>query len=144
MNARTGIAPDVALVLGIASTALPFARTAEDEAERWLRVLHLHGEVGSALQELGVSEGRVEEAEVGDDALRPGASVHDSDAIEKVTEHATRIASERGSDIVTTTDVLLAVMDVYGPEFDRVLRAHGTDRAEVIEQLGGTDTVRSG
>jgi ATP-dependent Clp protease ATP-binding subunit ClpA len=144
MNARTGIAPDVALVLGIASTALPFARTAEDEAERWLRVLHLHGEVGSALQELGVSEGRVEEAEIDEEARGLAASIHDSNAIERVTEHATRIASERGAQIVTTTDVLLAVMDVYGPEFDRVLRAHGTNRAEVIEQLGGTDTVRAG
>src|ERR1019366_7136527 len=44
------LAPDAAMVLGIASTAMPFARTREEEAERWLRVLRLHGEVGIALQ----------------------------------------------------------------------------------------------
>ena len=37
---------------------------------------------------------------------------------------------------VATTDVLLAVMDVYGESFDRVLLAHGTDRDEVIARLG--------
>ncbi len=29
----------------------------------------------------------------------------------------------------------MAVMDVYGADFERVLRAHGTDRDEVIERL---------
>src|ERR1700755_3672371 len=56
MSAAPALAPDAAMVLGIAATAIPFARTPEDEAERWLRVLRLHGEVGSVLQSLGVSE----------------------------------------------------------------------------------------
>ncbi|HEY5194817.1 MAG TPA: hypothetical protein VIJ39_13245 [Solirubrobacteraceae bacterium] len=30
----------------------------------------------------------------------------------------------------------MAVMHFYGADFDRVLRAHGTDRDEVIERLG--------
>jgi hypothetical protein len=30
----------------------------------------------------------------------------------------------------------MAVMHVYGADFDRVLRAHGTDRDEVIQRLG--------
>ena len=34
------------MVLGIASTAMPFALTADEEAEHWLRVLRLHGDVG--------------------------------------------------------------------------------------------------
>jgi hypothetical protein len=38
---------------------------------------------------------------------------------------------------VGTSEVLLAVMEVYGEDFDRVLRAHGTDRDEVLERLGG-------
>jgi maleate isomerase len=33
---------------------MPFAHSAEDEAERWLRALRLHGQVGAALQALGV------------------------------------------------------------------------------------------
>jgi hypothetical protein len=27
-------------------------------------------------------------------------------------------------------------MQVYGSDFDQVLRVHGTDRAEVLERLG--------
>ena len=56
MSAGPALAPDAAMVLGIASTAMPFARNREAEAERWLRLLRLHGEVGIALQALGVSE----------------------------------------------------------------------------------------
>ena len=36
---------------------------------------------------------------------------------------------------VGTDDVLLAVMRFYGPDFDRVLADHGTDRDEVIARL---------
>jgi hypothetical protein len=126
------LAPDAAMVLGIASTAMPFARTREDEAERWLRLLRLHGEVGIALQALGVSEVPLPRA--GDraeaDAARP-------DAVAAVTEHMIRIAGERGVHGVGTSEVLMAVMEVYGTDFDRVLRAHGTDRDEVLERLGG-------
>ncbi|HVR05071.1 MAG TPA: hypothetical protein VMS02_03445, partial [Solirubrobacteraceae bacterium] len=57
MSAVTALAPDAAMALGIAATAMPFARTPEDEAERWLRVLRLHGQAGIVLQALGVSEG---------------------------------------------------------------------------------------
>lgn len=53
----TAIAPDAAFALGIAATAMPFARSPEDEAERWLRVLRLQGQSGIALQALGVSDG---------------------------------------------------------------------------------------
>ena len=41
----------------------------------------------------------------------------------------------RGADRIATADVLMAVMDVYGDDFDRVLRAHGTDRDEMLERL---------
>jgi hypothetical protein len=122
------------MVLGIASTAMPFARTPEAAAERWLRVLRLTGEVGTALQSLGVSEGPLGES--GDSERTGPAGVDERDAIAQVTEHAVRIASQRGAAEVATTDVLMAVMRLYGADFDRVLRAHGTDRDEVIERLG--------
>jgi hypothetical protein len=131
------LAPDAAIVLGIASTALPFARTPEDAAERWLRVLRLHGEAGAALQALGVSEGPLQEFDEKLDREKTDrAGVDHQEAVTQVTEHAVRIASERGATGVATTDVLVAVMHVYGADFDRVLRVHGTDRDEVIEQLG--------
>lgn len=133
MNTRPGLAPDAAMVLGIATTALPFARTPEDEAERWLRVLRLHGEVGAALQSLGVSEDPLpaphEDAAEGRPA-GPGA-----DAASEVAQRAVRIAMSRDAPGVSTTDVLLAVIDVYDETFDRVLQAHGTDRREVLERL---------
>jgi hypothetical protein len=132
MNAQPVLAPDAELVLGIAATAIPFARTSDAEAERWLRVLRLHGEVGVALQGLGVSEVPLAAEHAHPD--HPHASTHD--AVAHVTEQATRIASRRGATGVATTDVLIAVMQVYGEDFERVLWTHGTDRDEVLERLG--------
>jgi len=137
MNAEPALAPDAAMVLGIASTAMPFARTPEAEAERWLRVLRLNGEVGMALQALGVSEGSLQVRGGSTDRERAG-SLDDRDVVARVTAEAVHIASRRGATVLTTTDVLMAVMQVYGADFDRVLEAHGTDRDEVIERLGAT------
>ena len=138
MRATVAFASDAAMVLGIASTAMPFTRTPEDEAERWLRVLRLSSDVGAALQVLGVSEGRpVGDPEEGGDrayASASGAATHD--AVEQVTEQAARIARERDSAEIGTTDVLMAVMCVYGAEFDRVLRAHDVDPDDLIELVG--------
>ncbi|HSZ13208.1 MAG TPA: hypothetical protein VK790_04155 [Solirubrobacteraceae bacterium] len=143
MNAGPGpvLAPDAAIALGIASTAMPFARTSEDEAERWLRVLRLHGQVGIALQALGVSEVPLpgsEDDAAGDPPGAPAAAAaaRDRDAVAHVTEYAVRIADERRARALSTRDILLAVMHVYGEDFERVLREHGTDREEVLERLG--------
>jgi hypothetical protein len=125
------------MVLAIASTAMPFARSPEEQAERWLRVLRLHGEVGIALQALGVSEVPLIEAhENGDGGLGGSAELEDGDVMAGVTEHAADVATRRGSAGVTTVDLLVAVMYVYGTHFNRVLEAHGTDCDEVRERLG--------
>jgi hypothetical protein len=133
VSAAPTFAPDAALVLGIAATAIPFARTPEDQAERWLRVLRLHGEVGAALQALGVSEDSMLASQPPEQASAEG--LH-SAAVTNIAAEAVKIAALRGSPGVATTDVLLAVMRVYGPHFDHVLRAHGTDRDEVLARLG--------
>jgi hypothetical protein len=137
MNARPGPDTDAAMVLGMASTAMPFADTAQAEAERWLRILRLHGEAGIALQALGVSEAPLEAP--GKDAVAQREEAQNGgDVVATVTEGAVRMAGARGARAVTTSDVLVAVMDVYGADFDRVLRSHGTDRDEVLERLGVT------
>jgi hypothetical protein len=144
MNAEPALAPDAAMVLGLASTAMPFARTPEAEAERWLRVLRVHGEAGIALQALGVSEGSLLLGGEGTDHERDApARLDDRDVVSQVTEDAVNIASRRGATGVATIDVLMAVMHVYGADFDRVLRAHGTDRDEVIERLGAMTRRRA-
>jgi hypothetical protein len=147
MSSAPTLAPDAAIVLGIASTAMPFARTPEAEVERWLRVLRMHGQAGIALQALGFSEEQlVEPSERLDresadreraDSERTAASTAsaDRDAVTRVTEAAVRAAAERGVTALTTTDLLMAVMDVYGGDFDRALLVHGTDRDEVLERL---------
>jgi hypothetical protein len=129
---------DTVMVLGMASTALPFARSPEDEATRWLRILRMYGEAGAALQALGVSEAPLEEGAGGDAAGEaPGeADSRRRDAVRAVTDAAIRVAAGRGAHAVGSGEVLVAVMHVYGADFDRVLRVHGTDRDEVLERLG--------
>jgi hypothetical protein len=128
---------DAAMILGMAATAMPFARSREEQAERWLRILRLHGEAGAALQALGVSEGPLETAHHGPDAGQPDpAGEVAPDGIAAVTEQAMALAGERGTHAVGTSDVLVAVIRVYGRDFDQVLHAHGTDTDEVLERLG--------
>jgi hypothetical protein len=137
-------APDAALVLGIAATAIPFARTPEEQAERWLRVLRLHGQVGVALQSLGVSEAsldkraalREHEYPGAGAADRPGAGASEHvDVIAIVSDRAVHAAVERGASGVGTVELLIALLEVYGEAFERTLRAHGTDADEVLERL---------
>jgi len=133
-----GLAPDAAMVLGIAYTAMPFAGSLEGEAERWLRVLRLHGESGALLQSLGVSEMALpEHDELPEDHARDLDGGRDT--VGWVSTRAVQIAAERDAPLVTTIDVLLAVMHVYGADFDHVLRTHGTDRAEVVERLSARE-----
>jgi hypothetical protein len=134
MSSGPALAPDAAMALGIASTAMPFARTPAAEVERWLRALRLQGQVGIALQALGVSEQPLERGESAE-GKPDTATSGDRDAVALVTENAVRIAGERGSRALSTTDILMAVIHVYGDEFDRVLRVHGADREELLERL---------
>ncbi|HEY2631590.1 MAG TPA: hypothetical protein VGI26_04345 [Solirubrobacteraceae bacterium] len=146
MSAVSELAPDTAMVLGIASTAMPYARTREEQAERWLRVLRMHGEVGVALRALGVAEGsRHDLGGSHHDEHTDSSDSSDLDAVELVTRQAAQIAAERDAQGVATTDLLLAVMYVYGADFDNVLHAHGTSRGELIERLGAqADVPRPG
>ncbi|MDE3070462.1 MAG: hypothetical protein KGJ43_07015 [Acidobacteriota bacterium] len=139
---------EAAMVLGLAGTAVPFAGGPEEEAERWLRVLRLHGDVSSSLQAAGIGEvpivatdGVAREAAAREAA---GEGEGDGDAgtrqrdaqevIKQVTKLATRSAQDRGARTVSTVDVLIGAMEFYGDDFDRILEAYGTDREEILQR----------
>ncbi|MFZ2051287.1 MAG: Clp protease N-terminal domain-containing protein [Solirubrobacteraceae bacterium] len=130
------LAPDAAVALGIASTAMAFARTPEAMLERWLRILRMHGDASVALQGLGVGEGRLQaDAHSFERADSASMSLASTDAAERVGEKAREIAREHSEGLITTKHLLLAVMSLYGAEFDRVLQAHGCDRSELKQRL---------
>ena len=128
------LSQDAALVVTLAGTAMPFAHSAADEAERWLRALRLHGQVGSVLQALGVGEAPLvtdaeQERPSGDGPARGPEN------LDEVTRRATAVAAKREADTVGTTDLLFAVFEVYGELFDRALYMRGTGREELVERL---------
>ena len=130
------LSQDAALVVALAGTALPFAHSAEDEAERWLRALRLHGQVGAALQALGVGESPLMTGSSSNED-GPGTPPLGPDVLEEVTRCAAKFAHAREADTVGTPDILFAVLDVYGKLFDRVLYMRGTSRDELAERLAG-------
>jgi hypothetical protein len=130
-----GLSQDAAIVLALADTAVPFACSPEDEAERWVRVLRVHGWVGAALQSLGVGEAPLatsaQPASVRLLRRRPLGE----DVVQIVTLRAQEFAVERGAGAVCTVDVLFALLHVYGKIFDRALYVRGTSREELLERL---------
>lgn len=131
---------DAAIVLGLAGTAMSFAHSREDEAERWLRVLRMHGRVGEALQALGVPEAPLMTY------ARPtpspaAASPASGDPVDAICRRAVRLSTARAADRVATVDLLFAVLATYGQAFDRALYIRGTSREELLERLVSADRV---
>jgi hypothetical protein len=136
----TPMSRDAALVAALAATAMPFAHTAEDQAESWLRTMRLHGNVGSALQELGVGEEPlVSQSTPVEEAV--GTPPPEGDVVERVARCATEFAIARGARCVSTADLLFALFEVYGKTMDRALYLHGISRAQVFERLAGAGTL---
>jgi hypothetical protein len=130
-----GYSQDAAIVLALAETAVPFAVSPEDEAERWVRLLRLHGQVGGALQALGVGEAPLETTAQPRPVRVLRSGPLGADPVRDVALSAQRFAAGRGARAVATVDVLFAVFDVYGKAFDRALYIRGTSREELIERL---------
>jgi hypothetical protein len=135
------LSQDAALVVALAGTAMPFAHSAEDEAERWLRALRLHGQVGSALQGLGVGEAPLMTGS-GAEENGPGTPPMGADVLDEVTERAAELAAAREAETVGTTDLLFGVFDVYGKLFERLLYVRGTSREELTERLVGAGVTQ--
>jgi hypothetical protein len=129
------LSQDAAIVLGLAGTAMSFAHSREDEAERWLRVLRMNGRVGESLQALGVPE-----APLMTDArpAPPAGSQPSGEPVDAVCRRAVQMAGARAADRVGTIDVLFAVIATYGAAFDRALYIRGTSRDELLERLVST------
>ena len=132
-----GLTGDAAVVLGIASTAMPFADSRQDEIERWLRTLFRHGEAGLALASLGFTDDAAEPEATPDGAeSQQRVDQTGEDVVAAVTQQAHGIAVERGASKTRTADLLSAVMNHYGLECDRALSRHGIDRDELLALLG--------
>jgi hypothetical protein len=129
------LSQDAALVVALVGTAIPFAHSAEDEAERWLRAMRLHGQVGSTLQALGVGESPLMPGGEYDQSEGHGTPPLGTEVLEQVTDSAAEFATARGAETVGTTDILFAVLDLYGKLFDRALYLRGTSRDELVERL---------
>ena len=135
MDDKVGLSQDAAIVLALAETAIPFAISAEDEAERWVRVLRLHGQVGQALQALGVGEAPLQTIAQPHAVRVLRARPLGEDPVADVSLAARRLASKRGARAAATVDVLFAVIGVYGKTFDRALYIRGTSVEELIGRL---------
>jgi hypothetical protein len=138
--AKLPLSQDAAIVLGLAETAIPFAATHEDEAERWVRLLRLHGQVGGALQALGVGEAPLETMADAPAGTSPGGG---RPIVAEVAAAAQRYSAGRRSKLIGTVDVLFAVFEIYGRAFDRALYVRGATREELIERLAAAPVPRA-
>ena len=137
MEAHThlGLSQDAAIVLALADTAVPFAHSPEDEAERWVRVMRMHGAVGAALQSLGVGEAPLETPAQPASIRLLRRRPLGEDVVEMVTQQAREFATARNAGAVCTVDILFGLFAVYGKTFDRALYIRGTSREELLERL---------
>ena len=119
------------MAVGLAATALPFARSHAEQAERWLRILRVNGAIGNAMQSIGLPEYPLLA-----DAGPPPADPCRPDALALVIENAERSARERDADAITTEDVFVGVAATYGGAFDHALAIRGTTTVEVLERMG--------
>jgi hypothetical protein len=103
----------------------------------------MHGEVGAAMQALGVGEKPLDPNErvpgTGTQRFRRGGP----NTVEIVRTRAAEHAQERGADLLGTVDVLGAVAAIYGSYFEDMLYSHGPTLDELNERLAGAPEERS-
>jgi hypothetical protein len=122
---------EVVVALELAETTVPYARSRQGEAERWLRILRRLERTGDALCELGVSDGPLESPAEARMAFENDPSV----PIEDVAERAEMYAQARGGRVIGTIDLLFAVLGTYGTDFSKALYRAGVPRELLLEHL---------
>jgi hypothetical protein len=115
-----------ALILG--HLTVPAEATATDQAERWLRILRLHGRAGEAFRRVGIRERPI--ATVAEPAK--GARTLGQ---HEVIASAANVARAAGASTTDTVHVLFAVRAVFGPSLDRALYAQGISWDQLTKQL---------
>ena len=122
---------EVVIALELAETTVPFARSRQGEAERWLRVLRRLERTGQALAALGVPDGPLESPAEARMAFEsdPEVSIHD------VASRAETYARARGGDVVGTIDLLFGVLGTYGKDFSKALYRCGAPRELLLDHL---------
>jgi len=144
VDASTPLSQDAAIVLAVAQTAMSFAVSHREEAERWLRLLRMHGEVGAALQSLGVGEAPLEPPSTGAAVAVSKAGGRDvRGTLELVSLRAHEFAAANGSDTVGTVHILFGVLSVYGSAFDQELYRRGASRDELFGRLARDEALRA-
>lgn len=131
----SGLSQDAAIVVGIVATAMPFASSPEEQAERWLRTLCRHGDAGFLLEAVGIGDATFPSPAAGGHPGQAPALPEGADPVAVVIDRAREIARSRGSDSASTTDLLDAVRVVYAGVFADVLLRHTGDREHALEQL---------
>ena len=131
----TPLSEDAALVAALGATAMPFSRSAEAQAESWIRTLRLHGRVGAAMQALGVGEAPLRAEYDLEGNPRPSTPAPEGDVADRVVARAHELAEAGGADATRTEHLLCALIEVYGDVMDRALELHGATRQELLQRL---------
>jgi hypothetical protein len=125
-----------ALILGYL-TVPPEAHPV-DQAERWVRILRLHGRTGHALRQAGVRERPLATV-----AERARGSNGRGGPRRQVFTRAAEVARQAGASTTDTVHVLFAVRAVLGSSLDRALYGHGIGWDQLLSQLAGEPAARA-
>jgi anti-anti-sigma factor len=129
------LSEDAATVVGLASTAMPFASGPVDQVERWLKVLSRNGDAGFVLDAAGIHDRSSGDSETQSGSGRSAPLPLDGDPVDAVTAYAHQAVRSRGETTIRSTDLLEAVRDLYGDVFEEVLRRHTAEPEGALERL---------
>ncbi|HWD64984.1 MAG TPA: STAS domain-containing protein [Solirubrobacteraceae bacterium] len=129
------LSEDAAAVVGLVSTAMPFAGGPADQVERWLKALSRNGDAGFVLGAAGVADQTAGDPQPESNAAPSSALPPEADPVDAITAYANRAVRSRGETTTRSTDLLEAVRDLYGDVFEDVLRRHSAQPEGALERL---------